>query len=147
VAARCCIYPLVAACPGSGKRKCGRRTAAARAVAARSTGSVKLAQESMRRKFGIDFASFDAWPDLEMLRLVANCAKHSEGTPDDSCAELRRLRPEFFTRPELDPNYVYPEALQPLGGEGLYVTEEHLRRFVNAMKSFWTDLGAAIRSL
>lgn len=61
-------------------------------------------------------------PRLEVMRLVANCAKHSEGSPADSCAKLRDRRPEFFTRPEVDANFVYPKALQPLAGEGLFVT-------------------------
>lgn len=109
--------------------------------------TVVRAGASLKRQFDIDIHSLSAWPELETLRLVANCAKHSEGTPADSCAKLRGLRAEFFTRPEVDPNYVYPEALQPLGGDGLYVTDEQLRQFVAAMKSFWTDLGATIRDL
>jgi hypothetical protein len=50
-------------------------------------------------------------------------------------------------RPEVDPNYIYPETLQRLAGEGLYVTLEQLQRFVESVKSFWTDLGSMIRSL
>ena len=109
--------------------------------------TVGRAGGSLKRQFDIDIRLLSDWPELETLRLVANCAKHAEGTPVDSCAKLRGLRPEFFTRPEVDPNYVYPEALQPLVGDGLYVSDEQLRRFVAAMKYFWTDLGSMIRDL
>jgi hypothetical protein len=104
-------------------------------------------EESLKRQFNVEIGALGAWDELDILRLVANCAKHSEGSPADSCAKLRDRRPEFFTRPELDPDFVCSEALQPLAGEGLFVTDEHLRRFVECVKSFWTDLGLAVRNL
>ena len=109
--------------------------------------TVSRAEASLKHQFGIDIRSLSAWNELEDLRLVANCAKHSEGSPADSCAKLRTRRPELFMRPEVDPNYIYPETLQRLAGEGLYVTLEQLQRFVESVKSFWTDLGSMIRSL
>lgn len=101
-------------------------------------------EKSLKRQFNIEIGTFGAWEELDILRLVANCAKHSEG---GSCAQLRDRRPEFFIRPEVDPHFVYPKTSQPLAGEGLFVTDRHVRRFVKCVKSFWADLGVAVRDL
>lgn len=80
----------------------------------------------------LDLEQLSGWPLIDELRLVANTAKHAEGT---SCAELRCLRPDLFCDPTFAQIYQgmgikdYFENRQvsaPLAGEDLYVSEEIL---------------------
>ena len=70
-------------------------------------------------KDGIDIEKFTAWAMVEELRLVANCAKHAEGS---ACKQLRTRRPDLLSHPSRrvdglpwpDPDRV---VLNPLGAK------------------------------
>ncbi len=97
-------------------------------------------------KDGIQIETFKAWPKVEELRLVANCAKHGEGK---ACQGLRKQRPDLLTPPYRathglpwpDPD---PVVLNPLGGENLYVTLQDFEEYLASVKSFWSDLAAVL---
>ena len=56
------------------------------------------AKKRLLSVYGIKIEAFHSWNKINELRLVANTAKHADGT---SCEELKRLRPEHFTYPAL----------------------------------------------
>ena len=97
-------------------------------------------------KDGIDIEKFTAWAMVEELRLVANCAKHAEGS---ACKQLRTRRPDLLSHPSRrvdglpwpDPDRV---VLNPLGGENLYVDRRDFEEYVASLKSFWSNLATAL---
>lgn len=100
------------------------------------------------KKAGIDFKTFRSWKKVYgELRLIANTVKHAEGW---SCSELKNKRPELFVAPSLvgssylnEPDQVF----QPLAGENLYLTEDHLREYITAIKEFWSEFSSCIELL
>ncbi len=91
---------------------------------------------------GIDCMSFESWPKLNELRLVANTVKHAAGR---SSRELHVLRPDLFVHP-------VPRALgigapaaanrfvfMPLAGEDIYVTTDDLTAYFDAVVGFWNE--------
>jgi hypothetical protein len=97
----------------------------------------------MKRHTGIDLTAKSYWERLDTLHQVANTAKHGEG---DSARRLRKLRPDLFTDPvsaAFLPGWqlgIRSPLVQPLAGEGLYVTEETFRSLANAAVECFEDL-------
>lgn len=94
------------------------------------------------RHFQLDLSTLSSWPNIDELRLVANVAKHAEGS---SARQLRESRPTLFQNPVL--RKVDSEAALrpwpvegPLFGEGLYVTAEVLQEFVEGAVRFASDI-------
>ncbi len=104
------------------------------------------AQRLVRSKWHIDVTRFPSYTRLDELRLLANCAKHGDGR---SCAQLRGLRPALFTLFPHDTGGFWGSGpvIAPLGGEHLYVTEDDFKGYAEAVKSFWTELSAEVRSM
>jgi len=85
-----------------------------------------------REHLDVDLKAFCSWGVIDEMRLVANATKHGEGRSAD---DLRRIRPELFQYPALrrdNEDFVHFPLELPLGGEGLYITEEDFRRYENA---------------
>src|SRR5437762_1347744 len=88
-----------------------------------------------KRHFLVDLTQFPQWPVVNELRLVANTTKHAEGS---SAEDLRLIRPELFQNPIVrnvglasSPVMHIPVSL-PLGGDGLYVTNDDFHRYQTA---------------
>ena len=113
---------------------------------------VRLSIETVQSKlkdYDVDITQLKRWSDIALLRLVANCAKHSEGSERDSCAKLRAIKPEFF-RSKLfgvESDWEYPESDQPLAGGGLFIQTEEFDYFASAVNLFWLELGASIKDV
>ena len=96
------------------------------------------------KEAGFDPTGFTEWQKLNELRLVANVAKHAEGS---SATELEKIRPDLFTRPSIQegllssvPRRVY----QPLSGVDLCVTREGLDAYFEALIGFWKRLSEKV---
>ena len=97
-------------------------------------------------KDGIDVEIIAGWAKVDELRMVANCAKHAEGS---QCEKLRTRRPDLLTHPSRrgeglscpDPE---PVVFNPLGGENLYVDKRDFDEYVASLKSFWSNLATAM---
>jgi len=88
---------------------------------------------------GIDDSLFIHREKLVELDLVANVAKHAEG---QSAERLRALRPELLTHESLrgtTPAETYGQGpiTRPLMGDDLYVGEEDLRAYIEAVDAYW----------
>lgn len=99
---------------------------------------------------GVDITTLPAWNEVFELGLVANTAKHGEGK---SARELHALKPDYFIDPIIRAaggkmlrrsRQLPPTVLTPLLGDDLYVMEDDLRRFVDAVAQFWLELGDAL---
>lgn len=95
---------------------------------------------------GIRIESFASWPTIDELRLVANTAKHAEGS---SAAQLKKTRPSIFENPALEGlpfggGYIAPRVYAPMSGEDLFVRVTDLRRYSKATVMFWEELGDAV---
>ena len=97
---------------------------------------------------GIDTTAFEDSRKLTELRLVANVAKHAEGS---SASELEKVRPDLFVSPliaqfrlRIRPRvrHVYG----PLSGDDLYVTPRDLNVYFEAVVGFWTELLQMVRA-
>ena len=92
---------------------------------------------------GIDIISFKSWINIEELRIVSNAIKHAEGF---SAVELRKIRPDMFEHPMvrtqkesfLTGNSI-PLVYLPLAGEDIFVMQEDLLKYKNALVDFWTE--------
>ena len=104
--------------------------------------------ELLLTRVGIDTRSFSSAPKLHELRLAANAIKHGHGR---SATELAALRPDLFKDATLSElglpereGAVPPSHLEPLAGEGLYVTGSHLSQWFDAVIAYWEKLAEAL---
>ncbi len=100
-----------------------------------------------RDRCGLDFTGLVSYARIEELRLVANVVKHAEGS---SAEDLRRQKPDIFR----DPRFAVLDAewrthgkeiplrplVEPLAGEGLFVTDDDLREYFDAVEQFFREL-------
>jgi len=96
---------------------------------------------------GIDLSSLPSWGIIDELRLVANSVKHAEGK---SAMQLRELRPELFSNPDLAEILAEWERygrrqepgplLAPLAGEDLFVSENHLKAYADGARSLFEEI-------
>ena len=101
-------------------------------------GGFKQLRTLLRSRFSIDIESFNCWPTLNELRLVANTIKHGGG---NSAEELRQLNPDLFkylgdSLPDL--------PIRPLVGEGLRLTANHFTDYKTCVEQFWDELTLAL---
>jgi hypothetical protein len=114
--------------------------------------NTRLSIETVQVKlkdYDVDISLLKPWSDISILKQVANCAKHSEGSEKDSCAKLRAIKPEFF-RSKLfgvESDWEYTESDQPLAGSGLFIQTAEFDGFASAVNSFWRELGEAIKDI
>jgi hypothetical protein len=108
-------------------------------------------QEFQRRlsESGIDVTTFNCWPVINELRLVANTVKHAEGK---SAQKLHELRPDFFRKagfPELGDWVIRwkPRVFQPLVGKDLYVESKDVRTYLQSLVQFWEELWKGLDEL
>ena len=105
--------------------------------------------EFVKRLANLDIkvTDFTSWADFSELRLVANVAKHAEGS---SAKKLRCARPEIFTAQsmrEMAELFLQGPTgwlFQPLAGQDLYVTIDDLRRYFAAADKFWQEFADAL---
>lgn len=94
------------------------------------------------RHFHLDLKALISWQAIDELRLVANAVKHGEGP---SAKKLRERRPELFQDPILgrllpgERLLTQPLRL-PLGGEDLYITEEHFEQYSQTAERLVTEI-------
>ena len=96
----------------------------------------------------IEVKKFDSWPEIEELCYVANAVKHAEGR---SAEWLRDHHPEIFVSPSLGAESHLAKSpnkwlFQPLCGQDIFVTANHLKRYFNAAESFWQEFEEALSS-
>lgn len=96
----------------------------------------------------IEVKKFDSWPGIEELCYVANAVKHAEGR---SAEWLRDHHPEIFVSPSLGAESHLAKSpnkwlFQPLCGQDIFVTANHLKRYFNAAESFWQEFEEALSS-
>lgn len=95
---------------------------------------------------GVDLRKLKSWPVIEELKLVANTTKHADGI---SATQLKELRPDLFEHPSTAefgfPRFPHVRRVYaPLSGDDLYVSLNDLRRYGDAVVSFWGELSEAI---
>ncbi len=109
---------------------------------------MKIAElEARLSSEGVDIGSFESWSKVDELKAVANAVKHAEGHSAD---EVRRMRPDLFTPPQLRgatrPDPSAESVYLPLAGEDIFLTLDDLREYGSVVLEFWQELGAAIRA-
>jgi hypothetical protein len=100
-----------------------------------------------RDNLRLEFDTLSSWPMIEELRYVANAVKHAEGSATD---KLKSLRPELFTDPvfanirDFDGNSLFETrtVAAPLAGEDLFVSEDLLMKYAEAVESFLLEIAA-----
>lgn len=93
---------------------------------------------------GLNVEALPTWNTIAELGLAAHTIKHGEGR---SARQLRSVRAKLFTPPLLHgTRFDKPlgTVSQPLAGEDIYMTPEDIRRYRDALLSFWKDFGEAI---
>ena len=95
---------------------------------------------------GIDTQGFSSSGRLNELRLAANTVKHGRGP---AARQLAALRPDLFKHPaslsESRGGALSTSSnLEPLAGEGLYVTVESLSEWVDAVIAYWEELSEVL---
>lgn len=104
--------------------------------------------EALRNQ-DIDIEGFPEWEHLEELRLVANVAKHAEGSASD---QLKVRRPDLFTpkilKHETESPLYGPKGpvLNPMSGDDLYVDDADLARYFAFVQGFWERLASAMEN-
>lgn len=102
---------------------------------------------------GINLDGLASWAGLEELRLVANTVKHGDGV---SAQKLHRLNPSLFLPPILrmaGGSFVRPLAgyrlpvFTPLAGDDVFVNEDDVRRYLEALVAVWEELAGLLASL
>jgi hypothetical protein len=101
------------------------------------------------RRVGVEVREFPEWPKMEEeLRWVANAVKHPAA---GGAKKLRERRPELFflpgSRGEAHPVGGILPAENPLGGDGLYITEEGFKDYSALVRRFWERLAARFDAL
>lgn len=91
-----------------------------------------------RQQFDLDLQKLPQWPTIDELRLLANAAKHAEGS---GAKQIRKLRPDVFRNPLLD-NMGLKWSLSneplrlPLAGDDLFVTEAMFAEYATTALEF-----------
>ena len=104
-----------------------------------SNTNLKAVVDWYNKNFHLDLTQFPEWSVIEELKDVANSAKHAEGP---AAEHLRTKHPKLLVHPILrkdDPNapvFLTPLSL-PLGGDGLYVTDDEFRNYHKAVLGFF----------
>ena len=105
-----------------------------------SDTKLSVVQKWFKTNYGLDFASFPAWPEIEKLRLLANTAKHGEGGSEK---KLRKIWPEIFEDqgmkeilPEFPYMYTSTRLRLPLAGKDLFVTEIVYKEIATSVLAF-----------
>jgi len=99
------------------------------------------------KNFHLELKSLSSWSTVDELRLVANAVKHGEGP---ATRQLKTLRPELFSNPDYAEIYKeyeqegmsppMSEALAPLTGQDLFVSEKSLRTYVEGAAGIFEDI-------
>jgi hypothetical protein len=88
----------------------------------------------------------EAGSKVEELRLVANAVKHgdrlSRGYDETSVEKLRAIRSDMFEHPYLAKKGIkfVSTTTTPFAGDGLYVSEEDLIAYEQAIVSLWEEV-------
>ena len=92
--------------------------------------------------------TFISWPRIDELRHLANCVKHAEG---NSCEQLRKLRPDLFENPTVEPEFkirgIVQHVRNPLIGEDIYITEQEFASYAEVVRQFWLELANAMENV
>ena len=92
----------------------------------------------------VDVSAFAAWNKIEELRVVSNAIKHAEGA---SATALRKIRPDLFVHPMMRRQHEiefmhsqFHEVYMPMAGDDIFVIQNDLIEYKNALVSFWNEL-------
>lgn len=88
--------------------------------------------------FGWNPRSLETFSNLNAMRLVVNVFKHGDGK---SLEDLKSLHPEYLA-PETRRQIDWP--LDFFGYADLQVTDDQIKRFVDAISNFWISVPAII---
>ncbi len=93
-----------------------------------------------------DVTALSGWQKIYELRLVANTAKHADGS---SAEKLRSLRPDLLVDPVLRGSPLEKHVLasridSPMGGKDLFVTVTDLTAYRDALRQFWEGVRSII---
>ncbi|MBI6873438.1 hypothetical protein [Clostridium aciditolerans] len=77
------------------------------------------------------------WHSIKELRLICNTLKHGDG---GSAQELKKIRPDFFTREGLEEYDLLSMYNTTLLEEVLNIKEEDFYNFCDILTSFWDEL-------
>lgn len=102
--------------------------------------------ESFLTKKQVSLTSLKSWSIIDELRLVANTTKHADGR---SATKLKELRPDLFEPPfranSGSPSGPYTgPVFTPLSGTDLFVGAGDLRKYGQAIVSFWGEFADAL---
>lgn len=97
----------------------------------------------------VDIQKFSVWPKLEELRCLANTIKHGEGK---SSQELLAIAPHLFLSPALTGAAIQGIAMSgrvyaPLIGDDIYVNQQEISEYANAIEGFWLELSTSLGAL
>ena len=112
----------------------------------------KISMKEMKKRLneaGVAIEELPSWSKIDELRLIANSVKHAEGA---SSEKLRALRPVLFIHPSMrddDSSFAIatPTLEMPLAGEDLYLTQDDVELYRQAVVSFWRQFGEAIEAV
>lgn len=121
----------------------------------RDSADFKKDKNLLKTNGKIDIENLMGWQSIKELRLLCNAVKHAEG---NSTTKLRQLNPAFFEpQPDKDEylqevrtdinnligsgrkDYLPGPIKNPLAGEDIYVKEEDIKKYADAIKEFWSD--------
>lgn len=103
--------------------------------------------------YGIDVSEFPCASKLEELRVAANALKHGSGPAN---ADLVAIRPDLFVSPALvrlgtsdehrlrSAQALARRVASPMSGEHIYVQEEDLSEWCDAVAAYWTTLDTTL---
>lgn len=103
----------------------------------------------LKENGGIDLETLAGWDAIKELICVSNVVKHAEGK---SMADLRNNYPGLLNNPSYsnDDDFEIKGLLgnrnikrairNPLAGEEIYIKEQDIERYANAIENFWRDL-------
>jgi hypothetical protein len=94
------------------------------------------------RLHGVDINETESWSIIRELKFLVNTIKHGDG---ESADKLRRMRPDFFTLPELIEFNRNTDTLELYGStllheNSLQVSEQDLYTYIEATKKFWDEM-------
>jgi hypothetical protein len=105
------------------------------------SGGLNQLELMLNAKYGINFESFQCWPKLKELNLVANTVKHGDGRSSEG---LKSLNPDLFRDPLDTFPHISMLPLRPLVGEGLRMTVDHFNNYKRGIEEFWEELTTAL---
>lgn len=110
---------------------------------------LEFEKKLLKENDGVDLETLDGWDEVRELICVSNAIKHAEGR---SMADLRNNYPGLLKdtsflsdndceiRDLLTNRKIKRAIRNPLAGEEIYIKEQDIERYANAIENVWRDL-------